>query len=195
MAAIENIHAWAKEEQARLAHRIEELLSGRLRVYEKHAQQPGWLEVDTTEHELELARHYLSELSAILALNPEVVPTAPAAPRPTARFIPPIPQPAPHEAVAPPAAAAAAQAAMAAAAPAAPRNLLKSDFHPDWLVGWGVVKGQPPRWQFAGIYRTHAEADQAAADAGDGYYARWGSYNEGSKEFTSGPQFDRADTL
>jgi hypothetical protein len=86
-------------------------------------------------------------------------------------------------------------AAAQPAAPEPPRNLLRSDSHPDWVVGWGVVKGQPPRWQFIGIYRTHAEADQAAAEAGQGFYARWGSYNGGSKEFTSGPQFDRADTL
>jgi hypothetical protein len=58
-----------------------------------------------------------------------------------------------------------------------------------------VVKGQPPKWQFSGIYATHAEANEAAAAAGEGYYARWGAYNEGSKEFTSGPSFDRADTL
>jgi hypothetical protein len=64
-----------------------------------------------------------------------------------------------------------------------------SDVHPDWVTGWGVIKGKPPRWMFAGIYPTHAEADEAAAKAGDGYYARWGNYNNGSKEFTSGPTF------
>jgi len=179
MAAIENIIAWAKHEQARLTRQLDELQSGRLRTYEKHAQPPGWFEIDTTEHSIELYRHYVSELSAIIARYPEVEPTAPAAPPPVPRFVPPMPRP----------------AIVDAAASEPPRNLLHSDLHPDWLVGWGVVKGQPPRWQFAGIYRTHAEADQAAADAGEGYYARWGSYNAGSKEFTSGPQFDRADTL
>ena len=175
MAAIENILAWAKQEQARLAHRLEQLQSGHLRVCEKHAHAPGWLEVDTTEHEIELCRQYVSELSAIIAQYPAVVPTEPAAPPPPPRFVPPVqPQP---------------------ATAGRSGDGFHSDVHPDWVVGWGVVKGQPPRWQFAGIYRTHAEADEAAAKAGEGYYARWGSYNEGSKEFTSGPGFDSPETL
>ncbi len=174
MAAIENIIAWARQEQARLTQQLAELQAGHLRTYEKHPQPSGWLEVDTTEHTTELCRHYLSELNAIIALHPAVVPTEPAAPPPPPRFVPPAP-----------------------AAPAAPepRNLMHSDIHPDWLVGWGVVKGQPPRWTFAGIYRTHAEANEAAAKAGPGYYARWGSYNDGSKEFTSGPTFARPGAL
>lgn len=192
MAAIENIIAWAKQEQARLTQQLAELQAGHLRTYEKHAQAPGWLEVDTTEHTAELCRHYLSELSAIVALHPAVVPSEPAAPPPAPRFVPPQQVPdGPQVPVAPPPAAAAPGQGQRHA----PQNLLKSDFHPDWLVGWGVVKGQPPRWQFAGIYRTHAEADQAAAEAGNGYYARWGSYNEGSKEFTSGPTFARPGAL
>lgn len=192
MAAIENIIAWAKHEQARLTHQLGELQSGRLRTYEKHAHNPGWLEVDTTEHEIELCRHYLSELSAIVALHPAVVATEPAAPPLVPRFIPPRPQPAPpHDPPTPPP----APITLGQGEHEPPRNLLKSDSHPDWLVGWGVVKGQPPRWQFAGIYRTHAEADQAAAEAGAGFYARWGSYNDGSKEFTSGPTFARPDAL
>ena len=76
MAAIENIIAWAKQEQARLTQQLEELQSGRLRTYEKHAQAPGWLEIDTTEQSIELCRQYLSELSAIIALHPAIVPTA-----------------------------------------------------------------------------------------------------------------------
>ena len=180
MAAIENILAWAKQEQARLTQQLEELQSGYLRTYEKHAQAPGWLEIDTTDHSIELCRLYLSELSAIIARYPEIVPTEPAAPPPTPRFVPPVrPQAAAEEPT----------------APEPPRNLLRSEAHPDWIVGWGVVKGEPPRWELAGIYRTHAEADDAAATAGQGFYARWGSYNGRSKEFTSGPQFDRVETL
>ncbi|HWB50692.1 MAG TPA: hypothetical protein VG651_16405 [Stellaceae bacterium] len=185
MAAIENILAWAKQEQTRLAQRLEQLQSGRLHVVEKHAQPPGWLEVDATAQSIELCQLYLSELSAIIALNPEVVPTEPAAPPLTPRFIPPQP---PATAQTPP-------------PPSPARNLLHGLLHTgaaqhaDWVLGWGVVKGQPPRWEFAGIYETHAEASEAAAAAGEGYYARWGSYNQGSQEFTSGPQFDRADTL
>jgi hypothetical protein len=190
MAAIENILAWAKHEQARLAQQLDALQSGRLRTYEKHAQAPGWLEIDTTDHSIELCRLYISELSAIIARYPTVVPTAPAAPPLIPRFIPPVVPP--HAALSP---SPAAPPPAAATEQPPPRNLLHSDMHPGWLVGWGVVKGQPPRWEFGGIYRTHAEADEAAAKAGDGYYARWGSYNGGTKEFTSGPQFDRADTL
>jgi hypothetical protein len=171
MAAIENIIAWAKEEQARLAHQLEELQSGRMRAYEKHAHSPGWLEVDITEHAIEQCRQYISELSAIVALHPAIVPTAPAAPPLTPRFIPPAPP--------------------RAAQPEPPRRPLPSDVHPDWVTGWGIVKGQPPKWQFVGIYTSHAEANAAAAKAGEGFYARWGTYNEGSKEFSSGPQFAR----
>jgi hypothetical protein len=180
MAAIENIIAWAKQEQTRLTHRLEQLQSGQLRTCEKHVQGSGWLEVDTTEHSVELCRQYISELSAIVAQYPAVVPGEPAAPPPRPRFVPPVQQP---------------TATRQPAEPEGPQNLLHSETHPDWLVGWGVVKGQPPRWQFAGIYRTHAEAEAAAAEAGEGFYARWGSYNAGRKEFTSGPGFDRADTL
>jgi len=176
MAAIEDIIAWAKQEQARLAQQLEQLLSGRLRTYEKHAQAPGWLEIDTTTQSIESCRQYISELNAIVARYPAVVPTAPSAPPSFApRIISPAPQP--------------------AAAPAAPRELSADATHPGWVNGWGVVKGQPPKWQFAGIYATHAEANEAAATAGEGHYARWGAYNQGSKEFTSGPSFDRADTL
>jgi len=183
MAAIENIVAWAKREQARLMQRLQQLQSGQLHVVEKHAQAQGWLEIDATAQSIELCREYLSELSAIIALYPEAVPTEPVAP-PTQRFVPPVPQ---ETASVPP--------------PRAGQGLMHGLLHAgtaqhaDWVVGWGVVKGRPPRWVFLGIYETHAEANEAAAEAGEGYYARWGSYNPGSKEFTSGPSFDRADTL
>ena len=172
MAAIENIVAWATDERARLAHQLDQLQSGRLLIVEKHAHPPGWLEIDTTAQAIEQCREYISELSAIIARYPAVVPTAPAAP-PVPRFIPPV--------LPPPSADA--------------DRLSHSEAHPDWVTGWGVVRGQPPRWQFIGIYPTHAEANEAAAEAGEGYYARWGNYNEGRNEFTSGPQFDRAETL
>ncbi|HYM71614.1 MAG TPA: hypothetical protein VET89_01440 [Stellaceae bacterium] len=59
---------------------------------------------------------------------------------------------------------------------------------PGWVQGWGVVKGVEPTWEFLGIYPTRAEAEEAATEAGEGHYARWGGYNEHSKEFVSGPQ-------
>lgn len=59
---------------------------------------------------------------------------------------------------------------------------------PGWVQGWGVVKGEEPTWHFVGIYGTRAEAEEAAAKAGDGYITRWGGYNEATKEFISGPQ-------
>ena len=184
MAAIENILAWAKQEQARLAHRLEQLQSGRLHTFEKHAHAPGWLEIDTTTQTIELCQQYISELNAIIARYPEIVPTTPVAPAPALRFVPPVPPP-----------AAPAHAPAPAHLPGDGMSGFADATHPGWVNGWGVVKGQPPKWQFAGIYSTHAEANEAAAEAGEGYYARWGAYNNGSKEFTSGPSFDRADTL
>jgi hypothetical protein len=176
MAAIENIIAWAKHEQARLAHQLEELQSGRLRTYEKHPQPPGWFEVDTTEHTIELNRLYISELNAIIARYPEVEPTIPAAPPPAPRFVPP---------------AWAAAPIVEPVEQSLPRNLLEIEPQPDWIEGWGVVTGQPPRWSLAGLYANHAEANLAVAEAGEGYYARWGSYNFGSREFSSGTNFER----
>src|SRR5215469_9555677 len=128
MAAIENIIAWAKGEQARLAQQLSELQSGHLRTYEKHDQSPGWLEVDTTQHTIELSRHYISELNAIIALHPTVEPTIPAAPPPTPRFVPPTRQ-------------AATMADAMAQMP--PENLLEKppNAESDVIVGWGVVKG------------------------------------------------------
>lgn len=201
MAAIENIIAWAQEERTRLTRRLAELQSGHLHTYEKHAQAPGWLEVDTTQHEVELCRHYLSELSAIIALHPSVVPSEPAAPPPVPRFIPPRPQPHPEAHPQPQDQSRPQPVPLPEARPEdhpghpEMHGHLQQTVHADWVVGWGVVKGQPPRWTFAGIYPTHAEANEAAAEAGSGYYARWGSYNERRKEFTSGPQFARPDAL
>jgi hypothetical protein len=167
MAAIEDIIAWCKHEQARLAQRLGELQAGRLRTCDKEAHERGWLEVDTTAQSIDRCREYLSELSAIIARYPEVIPPV-IEPRPAPRVAPPaVPQPIPAERI--PVHAGTAQ-------------------HAGWVQGWGVVKGQPPWWQFAGIYETHAEADEAAAKAGEGYYARWGSYNERAQEFLSGPQ-------
>src|ERR1700691_5263003 len=90
MAAIEEIIAWCKQEQARLAHQLEQLQSGWLRIYEKHAQAPGWLEIDTTEQSIELCRQYISELSAIVARYPAIVPTIPVSPAPVPQFVSPV---------------------------------------------------------------------------------------------------------
>lgn len=170
MAAIEDIIAWCRLEQTRLAQRLAELQSGRLRTYEKDAHERGWLEIDTTAVSIDRCREYLSELNAMVALFPDPVP--------------PVEQPVPpprHVAV-----------ASDPVPPIPPERIplhAGTAQHTGWVQGWGVVKGRPPSWQFAGIYETHAEADEAAAKAGDGYYARWGSYNFGSREFTSGPSF------
>jgi hypothetical protein len=67
--------------------------------------------------------------------------------------------------------------------------MLQTDpMRPGWVQGWGVVKGVQPDWEFKGIYGTRAEADAAVATAGEGFEARWGGYNESTKEFVSGPQ-------
>jgi hypothetical protein len=185
MAAIEDILGWAKQEQSRLAHELEQLLSGRLRTYEKHAQSPGWLEIDTTDQSITRCREYISELNAIVARYPQIVPT---------QIVPPRPQPVKPPAVAPEPTATPVPRTVPPVAPHA--NLIEHGHlrvgrvqHPGWVQGWGVVKGQPPRWQLAGVYESHAEANEAVAEAGEGYYARWGSYNEQTKEFTSGPVF------
>ena len=178
MAAIENILAWATHEQARLTRQLEDLQAGHLRTFEKHEQSPGWFEVDTTEHTIELNRLYISELNAIIARYPEIEPTVPAAPPPAPRFVPPVRQ----------------APSIAEAVGKLPReNRLAQAPDPDRevLVGWGVVKGQPPRWLVVGLYYSHAAANDAAAEAGDGYYARWGSYNHGNRQFSSGPGFER----
>ena len=167
MAAIEDIIDWCKQEQSRLARRLELLQSGQLRTAEKEAHERGWLEIDTTEQSIDLCRQYISEFNAIVARYSD-----PAA-RPASRPAPPRmvePEPSPPEVQAP------------------PRPLLIDQSHPGWVNGWGVVKGRQPGWQFAGIYATHAEADLAAAQAGEGYYARWGGYNAQTEEFISGPQ-------
>lgn len=180
MAAIENIIAWAKHEQERLMQQLHDLQSGRLRTFEKHDQSPGWLEIDTTEHTIELTCLYISELNAIIALHPTVEPTIPAAPRPIPRFVPPTRE----------------TATIADAVAHMPReNLLDRPPTPeggDMVVGWGVVKGQPPRWLVVGLYNRHAHANEVAVEAGDGYYARWGTYNRGTRHFSSGQGFERA---
>lgn len=160
MAAIEDIVAWCRAERSRLAHQLEALQSGRLRTYEKQAQPPGWLEIDTTARSIDRCRQYISELNAIVAHHPEVIPSQAPVPRPTA-------------------------------SPAAQLKpeLQRDAVHPDWVHGWGVVKGTQPNWDCRGAYATRAEADDEAAKAGKGYYVRWGSYNERTKEFTSGPSF------
>jgi hypothetical protein len=182
MAAIENIIAWAKHEQTRLTQQLHELQSGRLRTFEKHDQLPGWLEIDTTEHTIELNRLYISELNAIIALHPTVEPTIPAAPPPVPRFIPPTRE----------------TATMADAIAQMPRdNLVDRPIRlgvgdDNMIAGWGVVKGQPPRWVIVGLYYSHAHANEVAAEAGDGYYARRGLYNSGTRHFSSGSGFTRA---
>jgi hypothetical protein len=92
-------------------------------------------------------------------LHPTVEPTIPAAPPPTPRFVPPTRQ-------------AATMADAMAQMP--PENLLEKPPNPesDVIVGWGVVKGQPPGWLIIGLYHTHAHADEAAAEVGGGHYAR-----------------------
>ncbi|HXO03679.1 MAG TPA: hypothetical protein VN900_16575 [Stellaceae bacterium] len=168
MAAIEDIVGWCRQELSRLAHRLEQLQSGHLRTYEKHPHSPGWLEIDTTAQSIELCRQYMSEFNAIIARHPEVAPPAPSAPPPApARVVHPAPHP--------------------AAAHGVHVSGFKDTTHPGWVNGWAVVKGQPPKWQVIGIYESHAEAVEAAAEAGEGYYARWGGYNTQTKDFTSGP--------
>lgn len=59
--------------------------------------------------------------------------------------------------------------------------------HPDWVRGWAVVKGDPPEWEFAGIYETRAEAEAATVEAGEDFHAHSGAYNRERGQFISGP--------
>jgi hypothetical protein len=54
------------------------------------------------------------------------------------------------------------------------------------VQGWGVVEGDSPNWNFAGVFETLQEARTAAAHAGPGYEVRWGSYDQRDKAFVSG---------
>jgi hypothetical protein len=64
--------------------------------------------------------------------------------------------------------------------------------HPGWVRGWGVVKGDPPCWEFAGVYATRAEAEAAARKAGEDFHAHYGAYNETRDEFICGPILEPA---
>jgi hypothetical protein len=169
MAAIEDIVAWCRAERARLAHHLEELQAGRLRTYEKREQPRGWFEIDTTRQSIDLCRQYISEFNAIVARYPEA-----------AAVEPPAPAAAPVQVATPGA---------PARAPAEHRPLHSDAEHSWWINGWCVVKGRLPTWQCIGTYATRADAEEEAVRAGDGFYVRWGGYNERTKEFTSGPQF------
>jgi len=173
MAAIEDILAWCNSERTRLSHQLEQLVSGHLRTYEKQAQANGWLEVDTTMESIERCRQYISELNAIGARYPDVTAT------------PHVVAPPPPPPVAPPPAPPVQQVVTVDQRTAHDRE----EFKPDWISGWGVVKGTQPHWNCVGVYMTRTEAEAAAEQAGRGYYARWGTYNEGSKIFSSGPSF------
>lgn len=179
MPSTEHTLAWCRDERTRLSRRLEQLQAGRLRIFEKHAQPPGWLELDATAVAIARCRSAISELNAILVEDaasaaPVAVPAAAVEPLRVD-----LPRPAPPV---PP-------ALVPGEVHGQEHGYLPHDLrHPDWVHGWGIVKGEPPNWQFIGIYESHAEADAAAAEAGAGYYARWGSYNERSREFISGPQ-------
>ena len=56
----------------------------------------------------------------------------------------------------------------------------------DWVQGWGLIKGQPPNCECAGMYETLAEAEEAAATAREGFHTIWGRYNERTKQFVGG---------
>jgi hypothetical protein len=68
--------------------------------------------------------------------------------------------------------------------------LINDVLHPGWLRGWGVVNGEPPCCEFRGVYQTRAEAEEAAAEAGEDFHAHWGAYNDERDEFVAGPILD-----
>jgi len=64
---------------------------------------------------------------------------------------------------------------------------VRDPLHRDWVRGWGVVKGEPPPWEFRGVFATRAEAEEAAAEAGEEFHAHSGAYSEARDEFVGGP--------
>jgi hypothetical protein len=76
-----------------------------------------------------------------------------------------------------------------------PANALNGDFapdkqHPGWVQGWGVIKGPPRDREFAGIFVERDSAEAAAAKAGPGFAARWGSYNASTQDYITGDTED-----
>lgn len=61
---------------------------------------------------------------------------------------------------------------------------------PGWVQGWGVIKGPANDREFAGIFVDQDEARRAAAQAGVGFEARWGSYNASEQDFITGDSDD-----
>ena len=57
--------------------------------------------------------------------------------------------------------------------------------YPGWVQGWGVIEGDSPNGNLAGVFATLREARSAAAHAGPGYEVRWGSYDERNKASVS----------
>jgi hypothetical protein len=58
--------------------------------------------------------------------------------------------------------------------------------YPGWKQGWGVVKGDWPHREFAGIYDAREDAQREAEQRGDGWTVRWGAYDADLKDFISG---------
>ena len=76
-----------------------------------------------------------------------------------------------------------------------PEHALNGEFaqdldHPGWVQGWGVIKGPPDDRQFAGLFASRDAADAAAAKAGSGFEARWGSYSPEERDFVTGDTDD-----
>jgi hypothetical protein len=55
-----------------------------------------------------------------------------------------------------------------------------------WVQGWGVIKGPPEDREFAGMFASRDEAEEAALKAGTGFEVRWGSFDADNSDYITG---------
>ena len=72
-----------------------------------------------------------------------------------------------------------------------PDKALNGDFgtdstHPGWVQGWGVIKGPPEEREFAGMFGSRDDAEEAALKAGVGFEVRWGSFDQDNNDYVTG---------
>jgi hypothetical protein len=69
-------------------------------------------------------------------------------------------------------------------------ELARDSIYPGYVQGWAVIKGPPHHREFAGIYAGREDAEAAAAQAGAGFEARWGSYSPEDQDYITGDTYN-----